>query len=282
MTSSLPARRAGRPNAMRAAWAALTGAALLLALTGCAATPAPSPDAVIDRLLPTPALLLGEQHDAAEHQALQKTTVELLARRGQLAAVVMEMADRGRHTDGLPASATEAQVREALGWTDETGWPWPTYGSVVMAAVRAGVPVAGGNLPRSSMRAAMQDRSLDDVLDSPGLERQKTGIREGHCGLLPESQIGPMTRIQLARDRAMAQTVMERAQPGRTVLLIAGNGHVRQDIGVPRHLPAGFGHRVLVARAGEAGAGLPADAVWPTPALPPQDHCAELRQRFGR
>lgn len=254
--------------------------ALLLGLAGCA-TPA-SPDAVLERLLPTQALLLGEQHDAPEHQALQQATVERLAAAGRLTAVVMEMADRGRQTDGLPTSASEDRVREALGWTDETGWPWPTYGPVVMAAVRAGVPVVGGNLPRHAMRAAMQDRSLDGILDAAGLERQKDGIRDGHCGLLPEGQIAPMTRIQLARDRAMAETVRERAQPGRTVLLIAGNGHVRQDIGVPRHLPAGFDHRVLVARAGDAGAGLPADAVWQTPALPPQDHCAELRQRFGR
>ncbi|OSZ67320.1 ChaN family lipoprotein [Hydrogenophaga sp. IBVHS2] len=259
-------------------------ACLLLSasLAACAAPPPATPAAVVDRLLPTQALLMGEQHDAAEHQALQRAAVEHLAGQGRLAAVVMEMADQGRQTDGLARDATEAQVRDALGWNDETGWPWPAYGPVVMAAVRAGVPVAGGNLPRSAMRGAMQDTALDGVLDAPGLERQKTGIREGHCGLLPESQIAPMTRIQLARDRAMAATVQQRARPGMTVLMIAGNGHVRQDIGVPRHLPAGFDHRVLVARAGDAGAGLPADAVWTTPALPPQDHCAELRQRFGR
>ena len=255
---------------------------LAAGLTACTTPAARTPDALIDRLLPAQALLLGEQHDAAEHQALQKATVELLARRGQLAAVVMEMADQGRQTDGLPRDATEGRVREALGWTDETGWPWPTYGPVVMAAVRAGVPVAGGNLPRSAMRAVMQDADLDATLDPQALQQQKTGIREGHCGLLPEGQIGPMTRIQLARDRAMAATLQQRARPGMTVLLIAGNGHVRQDIGVPRHLPADFVHRVVVARAGDAGAGLPADAVWPTPALPPQDHCAELRKQFGR
>ncbi len=260
----------------------LAGLILCTGLAGCTTSSSTGPDAVLDRLLPTRALLLGEQHDAPEHQALQKAAVEHLAQRGLLAAVVMEMADQGRQTDGLARDATEAQVREALGWTDETGWSWPTYGPVVMAAVRAGVPVAGGNLPRSAMRGAMQDASLDAILNTAGLEQQKTGIREGHCGLLPESQIAPMTRIQLARDQAMAATLQERARPGMTVLLIAGNGHVRQDIGVPRHLPAGFDHRVLVARAGEAGAGLPADAVWPTPALPPQDHCAELRQRFGR
>ncbi|MBA4193564.1 MAG: hypothetical protein C0451_03235 [Comamonadaceae bacterium] len=255
---------------------------LATGLVACATPQPPGASAVLDRLLPTQALLLGEQHDAPEHQALQKLAVEHLAQRGRLAAVVLEMADQGRQTDGLAPGASEAQVRDTLGWSDDTGWPWPTYGPVVMAAVRAGVPVAGGNLPRNAMRGAMQDAALDATLDPTGLNAQKQGIREGHCGLLPEGQIGPMTRIQLARDRALAATLQQRARPGMTVLLIAGNGHVRQDIGVPRHLPAGFDHRVLVARAGDAGAGLPADAVWPTPALPPTDHCAELRQRFGR
>jgi uncharacterized iron-regulated protein len=102
--------------------------------------------------------------------------------------------------------------------------------------------------------------------------------------LLPESQIAPMARIQLARDRAMAQTLasaVQRAGPGKTVVLVAGNGHVRRDLGVPLYLPAGLAHQVVMAQAGEANVGgQPADAVWRTRALPPRDHCAELRQRM--
>lgn len=260
-----------------------TIAATLALLAGCTTrAQSPSTDTLLARLMPTPLLLVGEQHDAPEHQQLQRTLVQALATRGQLAAVVMEMAEAGRDTRGLPDDADEAAVRAALGWDAQHNWPWPVYGPVVMAVVRAGVPVFGGNLPRSRMRAAMGDATLDASVAPPVLQQQREAIRTGHCDLLPETQLGPMARIQLARDRTLAQVATAQLASGRTVLLIAGNGHVRSDLGVPLHLSPGQAHRVLVARAGQAGPDVPADAHWDTPALPDTDHCAELRARFKR
>lgn len=237
--------------------------------------------ALLDRVLPTQALLVGEQHDATEHQALQREVVLALGARGQLGGVVMEMVEQGRDTQGLPGDASEEQVREALGWKPDGGWPWAAYGPVVMAAVAAGAPVVGGNLPRTRMREAMGEVALDARVGAEVLQQQREAIREGHCGLLPESQIAPMARIQIARDRTMAETLIDavqRAGPGKTVVLVAGNGHVRRDLGVPLYLPSGLQHQVVMAQAGEARTGAqPADAVWRTPALPPRDHCAELR-----
>ncbi len=273
----------GRPFALAAA--GLLSLSLLL-LSGCAQPPPAAPvPRLLDRLLPTQALLLGEQHDAAEHQALQRDVVQALAARGQLGALVIEMAEQGRDTTGLAPGASEAQVREALGWTGEGGgWPWAAYGPVVMAAVRAGAPVRGGNLPRARMREAMGDATLDTLVDPGALQRQRAAIRDGHCGLLPEAQIGPMARIQIARDRAMAQALAAsaaQAGAGRTVVLVAGNGHVRRDLGVPRHLPAGLRYRIVMAQAGgNTPASASADTTWPTPALPPRDHCAELRRQL--
>src|SRR3989344_3795515 len=105
----------------------LAGALLATgALAGCASTGTTPPSTPLaawpDRLqalLPTDVLLLGEQHDAPEHQPLQR-------------------------------DATDAQAQAALQWND-AAWPWKAYGPVVMAAVAAGVPVLGGNLPRAQM-----------------------------------------------------------------------------------------------------------------------------------
>ncbi len=252
-------------------------------LAGCA-TATPAPD--LSGLLPTPLLLLGEQHDAPDHQRLQRETLRQLAWSGQLAAVVLEMVERGRKTAGLPPDASEARVREALDWTGEQNagaWSWAVYGPLVMDAVRAGVPVLGGNLPRAQMRAAMGESGLDTALPAEALQQQRENIHEGHCGLLPASQVAPMTRIQLARDRAMAQTAQEALRPGQTVLLVAGHQHVRRDIGVPQHLPPGQPLRVVVALAGaDAGAGAAVDRVWRTAPTTPVDHCAELRQQWGQ
>lgn len=263
------------------------GAVSLLA--GCAAAPPATPE--LQGLLPTPLLLLGEQHDAPEHQALQRATVLTLAQQGRLAAVVLEMVEQGRQTTGLPPEAREDRVRAALDWraaSNSGAWDWAVYGPVVMAAVRAGVPVLGGNLPRAQMRPAMADASLDASVPPDTLQRQREAIRDGHCDLLPETQIAPMTRIQLARDRAMAQTATAALRPDQTVLLIAGNGHVQRDIGVPRHLDPGQSHRVVLSVAREAlassdpVAGLTADRLWVTPPRPPKDHCADLKKQTGR
>ena len=235
----------------------------------------------LQQWLPADVLLLGEQHDAPDHQRLQREAVAWLASRGQLAALVMEMAERGRSTQGLPRDASEAQARAALQW-DDAAWPWKAYGPVVMAAVGTGVPVLGGNLPRARMRAAMGEAAWDQHLPAPALQRQYTALREGHCGLLPESQMAPMARIQIARDASLARTAQQALRPGQTVLLIAGGGHVLRDRGVPTHWPADLRSKVLLAQAGQAQAAIKTevDAVVQTPALAPQDHCAALRERW--
>jgi uncharacterized iron-regulated protein len=246
---------------------------------------------LLTRLLPTPLLLVGEQHDAPEHQALQRELVQQLAARRQLGALVLEMSEAGTHTADLPSQASEIQVREALRWGgDQGGWSWSTYGPVVMAAVRAGVPVLGGNLPRAEMRAAMGSEALDRLLPTEALERQRVAIREGHCDLLPAQQIAPMTRIQIARDQAMARTAVAAVRPGQTVLLVAGNGHVQRDLGVPLHLPTDLVHRVVVALArpepdarDTSEQTLPAaDVVWRSPPRAPRDYCAEMKRSMGR
>ena len=273
----------------------LPAAALSLALLGAAgcATPAPlgaDGQARLATLLPADVLLLGEQHDAPAHQQLQRQAVQWLAARGELAALALEMAEQGRSTAGLPRDASEADVQHALAWRD-AGWPWKTYRLVVMAAVRAGVPVLGANLPTARQRDAMRDATLDARLPPAALQEQQQRMRDGHCGLLPESQIGPMTRVQIARDIAMADTVRAARQPGRTVLLVAGNGHVHRALGVPLHLPPDLTTKVLSAQSGQAQAAIDsevtdtlpahtsgADLLWPTPPVPPRDYCAELRR----
>ena len=265
---------------------ALAAAAALAA--GCAtttpatlpATPpaAPWPDR-LQALLPADVLLLGEQHDAPEHQRLQRDAVQWLAARGLLAAVVLEMAESGHSTRGLPRDATEAQAQAALQWND-AAWPWKAYGPVVMAAVAAGVPVLGGNLPRSALRATLAQEAWDQHLPAPALQRQYQALRDGHCGLLPEAQIAPMARVQIARDARMARTAQEALKPGQTVLLIAGAGHVLRSLGVPTHWPESLKSKVLLAQAGIAQAAIKteANAVVETPPLPPGDPCEALRQ----
>ena len=105
-----------------------------------------------------------------------------------------------------------------------------------------------------------------------------------------------MARIQIARDASMARTAQQALRPGQTVLLVAGGGHVLRSLGVPTHWPENLRSKVALAlvqqapsaiktevsQAAGAGAHAPADAdaVIDTPALPPRDACAELREQW--
>ncbi|CDS52172.1 lipoprotein, putative [Polaromonas sp. CG9_12] len=236
----------------------------------------------LEALLPADVLLVGEQHDAPAHHELEQQIVSSLASRGLLAAVALEMAEVGVSTAQLKPSSTEAQARRALKWDDKS-WPWTAYGPAVMTAVRAGVPVLGANLPRDQMTASMNDGKLDGQLPGPALKAQQQGIRLGHCNLLPESQITQMTRIQIAKDITMADTVHQLLLPGKTVVLLTGNGHADRTLGVPQHLRADVKAKSLQLRAGDGDAtDRPGafDGVWPTPALPETDYCAELKAQW--
>ena len=226
-------------------------------------------------------ILLGEQHDAPEHQELARLSIEALASKQALSALVLEMADAGVSTEGMPTGASEAAVRARLKWND-AGWPWTRYGPVVMEAVRAGVPVVGSNLPRSAMKAAMKDDALDGKVPSAVLAGHRERMIEGHCGLLPESQVPAMARIQIARDERMAQTASMWMRSGKSVLLLAGAEHVKKDRGIPLLLDAKSKGKVVVIWMQAAAAinkdPALADLDWQTPPISPKDYCADMKK----
>lgn len=262
-----------------------------MALLGCTSGPSPSnpSDSLyisqLRQLLPADAILMGEQHDAPDHQRLHRMVVETLATQQTLAALALEMASQGSSTAALKPDATEDQVRTALHW-DLEAWPWPAYGPAVMAAVRAGVPVLGANLPATRLREAMANTGLDSLLPGPALKAQQQKIRLGHCDLLPESQISPMTRVQIARDISMAQTIALAARPGKTVVLLTGNGHADRRLGVPQHLPPGFKVKTVLLGAEQAQSAIENtaefDQTWPAKPAPPVDYCANFTAQQAR
>ena len=229
-------------------------------------------------------LVFGEMHDQPDQQRQVAEEVRSLAAAGRLAALVLEMAEAPHNTAALPRDAGEAQVRDALQWK---GWPWEAYAAVVMNAVRAGVPVWGGNLPRAGHRAAMGDAALDMLIDDAARGLLAEAVRSGHCNLLPASQEPGMVRIQIGRDRSMAEVVARvaaSAAPGTTVLLLTGAQHASRDRGVPVHLLAREGWRpqdLRVVVFSSAGDGLLADERRSAVFTPQEDHCAGLRQRLG-
>jgi len=84
---------------------------------------------------------------------------------------------------------------------------------------------------------------LLDPIDPMLLAAQERAVDVGHCGALPPALLPRMAEAQLARDAVMAAVLREHADNG--VVLLAGDGHVRRDLGVPRWLAGVAAERIL-------------------------------------
>jgi uncharacterized iron-regulated protein len=184
-------------------------------------------------------LLLGEQHDAPSHPGLHAKAVRDLIAQRRLGALVLEMSDAPARTSSLGPQATEQAVQTALGWK-QAAWPWANYQGAIMAAVRAGVPVVGGNLPPAKTGQAMQSANYEGLFTPALWQRHLDNIRTGHCDMLPASQLAPMARVQVARDVQMASVVLSEVtlsqSQNKTIVLIAGSGHIDEKLAVPFHI----------------------------------------------
>jgi uncharacterized iron-regulated protein len=104
-----------------------------------------------------------------------------------------------------------------------------------------------------------------------------------------------MVLVQRTRDAQLAERLYEGAGQNHGALLVAGNGHVRRDRGVPAQLQHAYGAKSLAIGLLEVRAevmtpdgyaesfgtrALPFDYVWFTPRASDTDHCAELRERM--
>lgn len=292
-----PAQTLHRPPTHRLAWrwgAALTGRLVVAALgllAGCAGK-APLPaDLPALRAGPGQALLLGEVHDNAAQHALRQELLAALLARGDRPALLMEQLDRERQPaldaasrpgGDLSPAALDAQVDAVVQAAGSApGWHWPFYTPYIRLALLHGLPIVAANVPRAEARTVMQQglaaTGFDAAVPDDIARAQATAIEASHCGQLTATQAGRLALAQVARDQFMARLVARHA--GRGVVLLAGNGHVRSDIGVPRWLPADLRARTRVVGALEADSTEPAayDTVLRTAAQPRTDPCAGMR-----
>lgn len=279
-------------------------AALAAVVAGCGALPASRSDAAPERPLPPEAfvadvLLIGEVHDNAGQHRLRLRWLEALADRRRFAIALEQLdadrqedLDRARSADAAAGQALPVRARriaEAAGF-DFRGWDWALYGPVFELALRRELPLVAANLSRRETAAVARGRSTA-APEPPGWgvnERRalEESIRVGHCDLLPASSIAPMAAAQRSRDARLADSIAStRRRTGLPVVLLAGNGHVRRDIGVPRYLPQRLpDDRVYVIGVLESAPpeGTAFDHVEVTPAAEREDPCAGLRERMNR
>ena len=237
-------------------------------------------------------ILLGEVHDNASQHAMRAGWLRSLARTRRF-ALVLEQFDLGSQSElDRPGSATEVRALATRAGFRFDGWHWPYYAPYVEGAVEQGLPLFAGNAPASTIMAqARAGTEPPDWATQPPWTPADTAavsreIEIGHCGLLPARAISSIARAQRLRDQAMAQAVVEaHRRSGLPVVLLAGTGHVRRDLGVPRFLPVAWpGVRVWSVGFLEKPRADPRDPAYDqvvlTEAQPRPDPCEALRSQW--
>jgi uncharacterized iron-regulated protein len=244
-------------------------------------------------------VLLGEVHDNANQHRLRLATLQRAFTAGWRPAIAMEQFDLGRQADidrarrERPGDAAYLIAAAAPAPT-EGGWNWTLYRPFVELALQYDVPLIAANLSNADTAkivrggydavfgaASIAALGLDAAVPSELLSAQEREIDAGHCHALPPAMWPRMARAQFARDAVMAD-VLRRAAASRGVVLLAGNGHVRRDIGVPRWLGAASARVFAVGYLEIDDESTPVaafDAVVRTEVAERADPCAEFRAR---
>lgn len=219
--------------------------------------PRPS-DTIAQLVWWAPILLLGEVHDNPMHHQVRAWLIaQKLAQTygGKPAseAVVFEQirADQQPALDQFKVLAeagggTADDLFRLLEW-DKSGWPPASiYKPLFEAVVTARLPIFAGNLPPDRIRAvarggpiAPEDRArlkLDNQMPATLAEALNRELAESHCGVMPPEAIGGLAAAQRYRDAHLADALLTARKRHGFAILIAGNGHVRSDRGVPWHI----------------------------------------------
>lgn len=190
-------------------------------------------------------LLLGEVHDNALGHRQRFENLRQRVQAGWRPALAMEQFDVENQALLSRAQQSCANADCVIRMMAGQDWDWPLYRPVIDLALRYQLPLIAANLSRRAAARVVRE-GIRSSFDAPTilayhlatplppdiLQGQTEAVVSGHCHMLPESMIEGMAEAQIARDIQMALAV--RAQMPRDVVLLAGNGHLRNDIGVAR------------------------------------------------
>lgn len=260
-----------------------------------------------DRLAKVEFVLLGESHDNLRHHIIQTELIEVLARRQGTVSVSFEMIDARQgeaiENKSFDSAAALIEALEPRG----AGWQYETYyAGLFDAVIEADMAIRPGNMDRRTLMAVVRgrqplDAAVGKLLDqiAPDEKSLRNEIAASHCYMLDDEMIAPMVKAQRTRDAFMTLSLVRADADIR--VLVAGNGHVRTDRGVPLYLrqwySPGRQPEILTVTAmevredahhpreysGDWGTdALPFDYVWFTARAKRKDPCEEMKQHMKR
>jgi uncharacterized iron-regulated protein len=252
-------------------------------------------------------VMLGEMHDNPDHHLLQARLVRAIGAAGKRPALAFEMMEEDDQPaiDGAVARAPRDPdaIAGAVDWKHSGWYDFAMYRPIFAAGLDAGMPVVGANLPVAlakdvafkgpdaltpELRATL---AKSEPLPDESVTSLRAEMKAAHCDApMPEKILDRLALAQRARDAQMARRLVGAGSAG--AILVTGNGHARNDRGVPATLARESpGQRTVAVGifevspgklepplyAAEFGKGpLPFDFVVFTPVTERDDPCAAL------
>jgi uncharacterized iron-regulated protein len=210
---------------------------------------------LVSRLGEADVIIIGELHDNAAHHLTQAWLVGQIKPAGIAFEMIPEASEEGvavfLENGGVPG-----EIGPAIGW-ERIGWPdWDIYRPIFEAWTPE--VYTGGAPGRATARKAIRQGAakvmedsrfvpvLQTALDAETQSAMEDEMVASHCGHLPKSAAPGMVEAQRLRDAALARATVAALAHARAVsetprvVVIAGNGHVRDDWGVPAMLRTYF------------------------------------------
>lgn len=210
--------------------------------------------AMLEDLATVDVIFLGEIHTIARHHRLETELLKRLTSMGVKLALGMEMICEEQQAAVDRWQKGRAGFRELAQELGEEKWTnLRDYESLITSARQLGVPITGLNAPENLVRKVAQ-KGLDALTEPEFVEvpRDVRTVNPEYDRLLrmrlrvhKAFERRPLDNIILAqclRDATMARAVfrfLESSQRhGRSMLVVAGAGHMNYGFGIPERLAA--------------------------------------------
>jgi uncharacterized iron-regulated protein len=186
---------------------------------------------------------VGESHDDASHHRLQAEVLTALASRVPLAVAFEMVCYEDQAVLDAYMAGTMSEPDFAVWWKKNWGYDFSLYEPIFAAAKAAKIRAYGINAPIDVIRkvgkagiAALsaQDRArIPASIQESGDSRYRDYVRDAVSGHgAPPAAVGRMIEAMSVWNETMGEKVSLLTAEGRTVLVIAGEGHVLYKAGL--------------------------------------------------
>jgi uncharacterized iron-regulated protein len=185
---------------------------------------------LLNKIIKADYVLIGEEHHNLKHHLFQAHIIKKIGQyRPLLVSLEHFTHDQQHHLNRFSAGQTGVNnLENLLSWTD-SGWPPFHFFTPILEALReTNALIIAGNRKKYEPDDDLMLYGL--VAPLPGESRLKKELDNTHQGLTYNRSYN-LAHLQRRRDASLAAS-LDQTNEGRLRLLLAGNGHVKKNIGV--------------------------------------------------